>query len=169
MGNVVRGLRALMPVLLEMGPAAGLDLHVGKTRVLNYSSASTFAMRRALEDVPMASSFIIAGHGVYLGVPLGPESIGEEFDAAILKYQGRCLHIRAVAGHTCERLRAHQVFAASVLLFLAHLVELPRRAGAIEAATVASLLASPMHAITAHSLSACLAHSRRNKFVPVVT
>lgn len=115
----------------------------------------------------MAGSFIVSRSGVYLGVPIRVDAVGKEFDAATLKYLARCLHIRAIAGHTSERMRAHQVFAVSVLLFLAQLLDLPRRAGVIEAATLASILAAPMHAIVASAFSACLAASRRLHCTPV--
>lgn len=114
----------------------------------------------------MAGSFAASRSGVYLGVPIGVDAIGHENDAATLKYQARCLHIRSIEGYTAERVRAHQVLAVNVRLFLAQLLDLPRRAGVVEAATLASILASPMHAVTAPACSACLAESRRLRFTP---
>lgn len=115
----------------------------------------------------MAEAFVVSRSGVYLSVPVGVDAIGHEDDPATLKHQARCLHIRAIAGHIAERVRAHQVFGVGVLLFLAQLLDLPRRAGVVEAATLASILASPMHSVTAPAFSACFAESRRLRLVPV--
>lgn len=145
----------------------GLYLHAGKTKVLNFSSCSDLEMKRCLEDIPMVGSFVISRSGVYLGLPLVVDAIGKEFDVAMLKYHARCLHICTIAGHTSERMRAHQIFAVSVLMFLAQLIDLPRRAGTVEAATLASILVAPMHAVTASSLSACVAGSRWVRYTPI--
>lgn len=71
LGNAVIVLRALILVLLEMGGVAGLILHVGKTKLLNFSYGSDFAFRRALADVPVVGSFEVVREGVYLGAPIG--------------------------------------------------------------------------------------------------
>lgn len=86
--NALIGLRALIPVLLETGAAEGLILHAGKPKLLSFSSVSDFALRRALADVPVASSFEVVREGVYLGVPIGTGALCKEFDAAILKFLG---------------------------------------------------------------------------------
>lgn len=134
LGNAVLGLRLPIPVFLEMLPAAGLAVHEGKTKVLTYSSSSDFGLRRRLADIPMAESFTVARRGVYLGILVGRGCVGREFDAALMKYEARCEHVRSVPGFVVERLRAHQVFVVSVLLFLAQIAQMPSRASVIEGA-----------------------------------
>lgn len=115
LGNMVKGLHALIPMLLEMGFAAGLFLHANKTKLLNLSDHGDFEAKRGIADIPMASSFEVSRRGAYLGVPMGTDTVGHEFDAAIVKYRSRCLHIRSVPGFVVERLRAHQVFVVLVI------------------------------------------------------
>lgn len=60
LGSVVVGLRAFVPVLLEMRLAVVL-LHAGKTKVLVLSDRGGFDLRRRLADIPMAGSFVFRG------------------------------------------------------------------------------------------------------------
>lgn len=104
-------------------------LHVGKSVLVNFSARSNFSLRQGLSDMPMACAFTVAKSGTYLGVPVGPCTICAELEAAILKYQTRCAYIRSVPGFLQERLRAHQMYAVGVLLFLAQMFELPLELG----------------------------------------
>lgn len=115
----------------------------------------------------MAGSVAVARSGIYLGVPVGPDSIGREFDVAVMKDQARCTHIRCVPGFVAESFRACQMFAISVLLFIAQLAELPPRAKVVEASAMAGMLAAPMYAITATALSAVAHDVRSFAFQPI--
>lgn len=92
LGNAISGLRALVSVLLEMRPAAGLVLQVRETKLLNFSDRDDFELRRRLADIPLAGSFAVPRFGIYLGVLVGTEALGREFDDAVLKYHAMHAH-----------------------------------------------------------------------------
>lgn len=167
LGNALVGLRLLLPVLLEMLLAAGLALHAGKTRVVNFSASTDFDIRRRIADILVVGAFMVARSGVYLRVPVGPDSVGHEFDQALIKYQAHCAYVRCVPGFVAERLCAHQAFGVSVLLFLAQFADLLARANTIEGAVLAGQQAAPMYAIIASTLAALASDSAAVSFQPV--
>lgn len=80
LAKAVLGLLLLVPFRLEMLLAARFALHAGKTRAINFSASSDFDIRRRFADIPLAGSFVATRSGVYLGVPISPDSVGHEFD-----------------------------------------------------------------------------------------
>lgn len=115
----------------------------------------------------MALSFRVVRHGVYLGVSMGPDAVGAEFDEAESKYQARCVYIRSIPGLLAELFRAHQVDIVSVLMFIVQVADLPKCARQVEVAFLARALSAPMHSMTVDALIGCTFPPKQNKFVPV--
>lgn len=91
--------------------------------------------------------FAIARHGIYLGIVVGPEARVTEWNRALSKFRARAAYVRSLPGHLGDRVRAYEAFAVSVTLF-DQFVAMRDEFSTVEAATLASLLAAPMRALT---------------------
>lgn len=156
------GLGAIVPVLLEMR----LVLHPAKTQVVLCGMASEFEVRRVLHEVPGARSFAVSRRGTYLGVVVGPEAQAPEWHKAYSKFRARAAYVRSLLGHFGDRLRAYQVVAVSDTSSVARCIPLRADFLTVGSATLASLVAAPMHAVTPNALTAVSCFARR-RFTPI--
>lgn len=150
--DTVAGLRALAPALLEMSLAlefVNAEMHGGqflaphRPHLAAHCHGHGGASPSGSPGTPHSSAWSSGWRRTY-----------HLWAKAGATYHTGMAHIRATPGPGHKRLRADMVFASSVLHFLALLAPVAQDLARSEAATVASLLASPMWVCTPEALMA---------------
>lgn len=151
--NILRNFSPAMEVFVRLLLATGLQLHIPKVKVVNYSGLSDFDLRRRLHDCTAACAFGVAGSARYLGVLIGPRAGAHFWDRAIGKFAHRCVALHASPAHLANKVTRYITHCLSVLLFLGQLAPPNPQMRRVEAATVSSMCSAPVYAITPDMLA----------------
>lgn len=146
------GLPPLLWVFDLLAAAAGLIGNYSTTLVVNYSGQASFLLKRRLLEAIGLARLGVARIGLYLGVLIGPEAVASFWNAAVSKLSHRCALLRTSLASCRQRVAAIRAHAASFLLYLAQISELPRVVDEVEAATIAPIASAPMHAFSASAI-----------------
>lgn len=134
----------------------GLHLHIPQVAVVNCSLLSEFELKGRLHDRLWTATFAVrraarSCHRSSARAGCLPELLGP-CNGEILPPM--CGSARFARPHMGERVARCGVYCLSALLFVGQLARPDDRITRIEAATIGSLCASPMKAITPSELSA---------------
>lgn len=165
--QVVTHLPALLRVFATLRLAAGLELNLTKTVVVNYGPTPDFVLKRRLLAATGVAQLLVRQVGMYLGLPIGPKASPVFWDAAVTKYAHRCTLLRSSPAPLRQRVVAYRTHVASTSSYLAQFAHIPARAARLEAATLASVTSAPMHAITVQAMAAFTTLEAPIRFEPV--
>lgn len=143
----VEGLRALLPVLLQMRRAAGLCLDLGTTSVVNFGTLPLAWLEAGLRETLAAPTLCVRPEAASLGFVVTPMVADRVWDSAVRKFMERVAYVPQAPGHTGDRLVAYATLAFSTLRYRAQVLDPCTCTLRAEAAALASILASPMYAL----------------------
>lgn len=147
MRDAVRGLNLLLPELRALEGAAGLRLNIGKTRVVNFGTVDDVRLRRLLRAGLRMEGVHVVKYATCLGYVIGPEAGPKRWDKTHQKFQSRVAHVKSLAVHLRDRVRAYRSLAFSTLTYRAQLVSPSPALLRSEAAAISSVMAAPMYAL----------------------
>lgn len=141
MMDVVRRMSCLLPELRALKPAAGLQLSLRKTKVVNFGGMPDDRLAHILRMGFRMEAVQVVRQATSLGFVIGPDSAPLRWGTAHEKHLSRCAHVRSVSVHFRDCLRAYRSLLFSVLSFRLQL------AVRSEAASISSVPATPMYAV----------------------
>ena len=122
-GDIIRALLVLVPILGPIGAATCLKLNWKKTHIVNFFKLSIFKLKKQIEEaVPQALGAEICYVARYLGFLVGPCAKDHAWEAPCRKLLERARHIKTLGLSLNEAVLAVCVFAFSVIRFSLQLV-----------------------------------------------
>ena len=122
-GDIIRALLVLVPILGPIEAATCLKLTWKKTCIVNFSKFSVFQLKKQIEEaVPLALGAEICYFARYLGFLVGPTASEHAWKAPCRKLLERARHIRTLGLSLNEAVLAFCVFAFPVIRFTLQLV-----------------------------------------------
>ena len=122
-GDIIRALLILVPILGPIEAAACLKLNWKKAHIVNFSKFSIFQLKKQIEEVvPLALGAGICYFVRYLGFLVGPCAKGHAWEAPCRELPERARHIQTLGPSLNGAVLAFCVFAFSVIRFSLQLV-----------------------------------------------
>lgn len=146
-----RSVHDALPALLRtfdlVRTATRLRLNIRKTALVYFGPSSFEDVSRRLSAHTGGQRLPVSGKGIYLGVPIGPDSFETLWHATTDRMRKVVRHISGLHATLGDRIRAHRVFGQSVPGYLLQLRRLDAGLTRTDRAGLAVVLAAPMHSM----------------------
>ena len=137
-------LPALHSIFTEFATISGLHISIGKTVLVPLHPFDLLALRAELSRiVPDWGALAVLATAKYLGFFVGPGKHEKSWGSPLDKYAARATLWGALGLGLHMTLRAYRIYAASVLLFVAQLEDLPSTFDHAEATACRRLFPGP--------------------------